>query len=209
MIVLSIADSLLSWFSPVDCVFCYLPSIKCIWSKAIVVLIYNDYTQRISLGVIVDLEQYCDVFPICLCLSIVSFSVKASNHHSLISREILGFGFFDKVWEWYPRFPLSCRCKSPIRDSLRESDTLTTIPYLRELREKHISRIPHRSWIRRVCNHVDILTIYSNSWHRWIVTWEDLPFWHNSFLPEPLRDTSIIPWKRECEWRLDEVHILD
>ena len=209
MIVLSIADSLLSWFSPVDCVFCYLPSIKCIWSKAIVVLIYNDYAQRISLGVIVDLQKYCDMLSIRLSLSIISFPVKASNHHSLIGREILGFGFFDEFWKGYPRLPLSCRSEPPIRHSLGECNTLTTISYLRELREKHIPRIPHRSWIRRISNHVDILAIYRNSWHGWIVIREDFPLWHNSFLPEPLRDTSIIPWKRECEWRLDEVHILD
>jgi hypothetical protein len=97
MIVLSVAHSLLSWLSPVDCVLGYLPSIERIRSEAIVVLIYDDYAQRISLGIIVDLEEYCDVFSIRLSLSIVTFPVKASNHHSLIVRELLGFGSFDEV----------------------------------------------------------------------------------------------------------------
>lgn len=208
MIVLSIAHSLLTRSSPIDCVFCYLASIERIWSKAIVVLVYNNYIQRISFGIIVDLEKYSNVFSICLSLSIISFPVKASNHHSLVMREILGFRFFDKIWKRNSGLPFSCRSSSSIRDRFGECNTLSIIAHLRELRKEFIARILYTSRIRRIGNHSNVFTIHCNSWHRWIMIREDLPFWHNSFLPESLRDTSVIPWERECEWRLDEWHCI-
>lgn len=206
MIVLSIAHSSLSWFSPVDCVFCYLARVECIWCEAIVVLVNNDDTYGLSLGIIIDLEKYGNVFSVRKCLSIVSLPVEAGYHHSLVVCEIFGFGFFDEVRERDTRLPISSRITSSVWYSLCECNTLTIIPHLRELREELITRILHTSRIRRVGYHIDILTIHSDSWHSWIMTSEDFPFWNNSFLPKTFWDSCVIPRKRECKWGLDEWH---
>lgn len=204
MIVLGIAHSSLSWLSPVDCVFCYLSSIKSIRCEAIVILVNNHDTDWFSLGIIVDLEQYCDMFSTRKCLSIISLPVEASYHHSLILREYFWLWFFDEVRERDTRLPLSRWCTPPVWYSLRECNTLTIVPYLRELRKKHITRILHTSRLRRVSNHIDILTIHRGSWHSWIMIGEDFSFWDNSFLPKTFWNSCVIPRKRECKWGLDK-----
>lgn len=206
MVVSRICNSLLHWYSPRDAMLCYFSSIDSIWWIVKIILIYHDNTFWFPRTGKVDLEENGYVLSTRKCKWIVWLSIKTCYHHPLVLREYFCIRSICEIDQWFPWFPLLRRSISPIRNCFRECDTLSDIPCFWKLWEKLISWISHRARIRRVCHQSEILGIDWLSDHSRIHRHEDLPSWHYPFLPISFRDTTVIPWERECSWRLYECH---
>ena len=137
---------------------------------------------------------------------IIRLIIETSDHHASILREIFRLRGIDEVYEGNSWFPLTRRCRSLISDCLRKCNTLTTISDLRKLGIFTISWIYYRTWIGIICHNHKMFHINRLIWLQWIVSTEYFTSWYNSTLPVSCRDTSIIPWKCECKWGLDEWH---
>lgn len=208
MVVSRICNSLLHWYSPRDAMLCDFSSIDGIWWIVKIILIHHDNTIWFPRNWKIDLEENGYMLSTRKCEWIVWLSIKTCDHHSLILREYFCIRSICEIDQWFPWFPLLRRSISPIRNCFRECHTLSDISCLWKLWEKLISWISYRARIRRICHQSEILGIDWLSDHGRIHGHEYLPSRNNSFLPVPFRDTTIVPRKWECSWRLNEWHRL-
>lgn len=197
MIVASISDSFLYCSTPWNNMFWYLLGVYKIGCKIIIILIYYNYTHRISCCIPIDTEKYSNVFLIRSCKRVICLSIETSDHQTLKRRWNLGFWKIHKVYKRNSWLPFARWCISPIWYCLRKSHTLTGISYLRKLRIFTVASITHRTWIRMICYRHEIFHIDSG-----IPCCQDLPVWNYSCFPVFCWNTNIQEWTNIWEWRL-------